>query len=199
MSRDPKQPYQASDERASNLMVMTRAVEVAELEVRGDGRTLEGTVMVWGQVANIVEARARYDETFQRGAFADADPSMVPLTRLHPRTGADLPIGVTVELDDQPTRLRGSWHVSDIAEGNEVLQLARDRVPLGLSVGFVEVPGGSRWNHNRTCVERVRAILDHIACVRSPAYRDALVTAVRHAQADTDPVTPLLSLARLRR
>jgi hypothetical protein len=28
--------------------------------------------------------------------------------------------------------------------GNEVLALARDGVPLGLSIGFTEVAGGSR-------------------------------------------------------
>jgi hypothetical protein len=29
-----------------------------------------------------------------------------------------------------------------VALGDEVLELARDGVPLGLSVGFQEVPGG---------------------------------------------------------
>jgi hypothetical protein len=39
--------------------------------------------------------------------------------------------------------------VSDTALGNEVLALARDQVPLGLSVEFMEVPGGSRWTGDR--------------------------------------------------
>jgi phage head maturation protease len=174
---------------------LTRAVEVAELEVRSDGRTLEGTLMPWGQPASIVEPGGRYVEVFVRNAFDGTDPANVPLTRLHPRTGADLPIGVGVEFDDQPARLRGAWHVSDVEEGNEVLQLARDKVPLGLSVGFAEVPGGSRWNHARTRVERVRATLDHVAVVRAPAYPGARITAVRGAQ----PLTqPRLRVARLR-
>jgi len=172
------------------MITLTRAVEVAELEVRSDGRTLEGTLMPWGQPASIVEPGSRYVEVFVRGAFDGTDPADVPLTRLHPRTGADLPIGVGVEFDDQPARLRGAWHVSDVEEGNEVLELARDKVPLGLSVGFAEVHGGSRWNHARTHVERVKATLDHVAVVRAPAYPGARITAVRGAH--------LLSLPRLR-
>jgi HK97 family phage prohead protease len=172
------------------MNTLTRAVEVAEIEVRSDGRTLEGTLMPWGQPASIVEPGSRYVEVFVRGAFDGTDPADVPLTRLHPRTGADLPIGVGVEFDDQPARLRGAWHVSDVEEGNEVLELARDKVPLGLSVGFAEVHGGSRWNHARTHVERVKATLDHVAVVRAPAYPGARITAVRGAH--------LLSLPRLR-
>jgi phage head maturation protease len=178
------------------MNTLTRAVQVAELEVRSDGRTLEGTVMPWGQPANIVEPGGRYIEVFIRGAFDGTDPTDVPLTRLHPRTGADLPIGVGIEFDDQPARLRGAWHVSDVEEGNEVLALAHDKVPLGLSVGFIEVPGGSRWDHARTRVERMRAILEHVAVVRAPAYPGALVTAVRGGEATS---RPRLAVARLRR
>jgi hypothetical protein len=50
--------------------------------------------------------------------------------------------------------------------GNEVLALARDGVPLGLSIGFAEVPGGTRWSADRQRVTRIRAALDHVAVVR---------------------------------
>ncbi|MGH8835715.1 MAG: hypothetical protein ACRDWG_12100, partial [Actinomycetes bacterium] len=102
-------------------------------------------------------------------------------------------IGVTVEFSDEPVRLRGAWHVSDTELGNEILALATDRVPLGLSVGFIELAGGSRWNRARTVVERLRAALDHVAVVRSPAYAGARVTGVRAA---TDLVRPRLAVAR---
>lgn len=92
----------------------------------------------------------------------------MPLTATHPRDGGTLPIGVTVELEERADALWGAWHVSDVALGNEVLALARDKVPLGLSVGFEEVAGGSQWNPTRTRVTRTRAVLDHVAVVRSP-------------------------------
>jgi phage head maturation protease len=77
-----------------------------------------------------------------------------------------------------------------------VLALARDRVPLGLSIGFVEVPGGSRWSADHRRVTRTRAALDHVAVVRVAAYAGAGVEGVRAAHA---PATPRLHLARLRR
>jgi HK97 family phage prohead protease len=89
-----------------------------------------------------------------------------------------------------PPGASGEWHVSDTVIGNEVLALARDGVPLGLSIGFMDLPGGSRWNTERTRVTRTRAALDHVAVVRVPAYAGAGVVGVRdgtHA-----PHTPVL-------
>jgi HK97 family phage prohead protease len=167
----------------------------AHLQVRDDGRTLEGVAVPYGPEARI----GRYVEVFARGAFADAGTH--PLTATHPRTGADLPIGVSVELREQPDGLHGAWHVSDTDLSNEVLTLVRDGVPLGLSIGFVE--GRSRWNRDRTRVERVTASLDHVAVVRTPAYDGARIHAVRTAAGTgalpLAPVPPLLNLARLRR
>jgi phage head maturation protease len=80
--------------------------------------------------------------------------------------------------------------------GNEVLALARDGVPLGLSIGFAEVPGGSRWSADRQRVTRTRAELDHIAVVRVPAYAGAGVAGVRQATARAENMALLLTLLR---
>ena len=76
----------------------------------------------------------------------------------------------------------------------------RDPIPTPLllqrlSVGFQEVPGGSRWSPDRRRVTRTRAALDHVAVVRVPAYAGAGVVGVRSVPSPT----PLLDLARLRR
>jgi HK97 family phage prohead protease len=118
-------------------------------------------------------------EVFERGALAGAVPSRVPLTATHPRDSQTLPIGVTVELEERADAAWGAWRVSKTALGDEVLELARDGVPLGLSVGFAEVPGGSRWSADRKRVTRTRAQLDHVAVVRVPAYVGAGVAAIR--------------------
>jgi HK97 family phage prohead protease len=163
-----------------------------ELRDEGDGRTLVGPLLPYG-----VEARIGpyVVETFERGAFTGTEPARVPLTATHPRDGGTLPIGVTTSLEERADALWGAWHVSETTLGNEVLALARDGVPLGLSVGFEEVPGGSQWNHARTRVTRTRATLDHVAVVRSPAYHGARVEAVRAALVPATG-TPLLDLAR---
>ena len=154
----------------------------------GDSRTLVGPLLPWGVRARVVDQGRLVTETFQRGALAGTDPARVPLTATHPRDAGTLPIGVTVELRDEADALHGAWHVSDTMIGNEVLALARDGVPLGLSVGFAEVPGGSRWSADRQRVTRTRAALDHVAVVRVPAYQGAGVVGVRRRVAPTTPV-----------
>jgi uncharacterized protein len=176
-------------------MIHTRQF-TSTLAVRdgGDGRTIHGALLPWGTEARVVDAGRLVTETFERGALAGTDPARVPLTATHPRDAGTLPIGVMVELEERADAAHGAWHVSDTMIGNEVLALARDGVPLGLSVGFAEVPGGSRWSADRQRVTRTRAALDHVAVVRVPAYQGAGVVGVRRRVAPTTPV--LLTLLR---
>jgi len=178
-------------------MTTERVTYPAALHVRdgGDGRTLEGPLLPWGVEARVLDRGRMVVETFQRGALAAADPARVPLTATHPRDNQTLPIGVTVSLEERADAAYGAWHVSKTALGDEVLELARDGVPLGLSVGFLEVAGGSRWSADHRRVVRTRAQLDHVAVVRVPAYAGAGVAAVRSQPSPT----PLLDLARLLR
>jgi HK97 family phage prohead protease len=162
----------------------------------GDGRTLHGPVLPWGTPARVLDAGRLVTETFERGALAGTDPARVPLTATHPRDAGTLPIGVTLTIEDRADAAWGEWRVSDTLLGNEVLALARDGVPLGLSVGFAEVPGGSRWSADRQRVTRTRADLDHIAVVRTPAYAGAGVAGVRQATARAERMATLLALLR---
>ena len=184
--------------RTSGRMIHTRHF-TSSLAIRdnGDGRTLVGPLLPWGQPARVVDRGRLVTETFERGALAGTDPGRVPLTATHPRDAGTLPIGVTMELEDRADAAWGAWHVSDTMLGNEVLALARDGVPLGLSVGFAEVPGGSRWSADRQRVTRTSAALDHVAVVRVPAYEGAGVVGVRE---DTAPrPTPVLLILLGRR
>jgi uncharacterized protein len=178
-------------------MIHTRSLTTS-LAVRdgGDGRTLVGPVLPWGVEAKVVDRGRLVVETFERGALKGTDPGRVPLTATHPRDAGTLPIGVTLTIEDRADAAWGEWRVSDTMIGNEVLALARDGVPLGLSVGFVEVPGGSRWSPDRARVTRTRAALDHIAVVRVPAYVGAGVVGVREFPSRAAPPTLLLTLLR---
>jgi HK97 family phage prohead protease len=159
-----------------HIRQMTTALAVRD---SGDGRTLHGPLLPWGIEARVVDAGRLVTETFQRGALLGTEPARVPLTALHPRDAGTLPIGVTIELEERADAAYGAWHVSKTAIGDEVLELARDGVPLGLSIGFAEVPGGNRWSPDRQRVTRTRAALDHVAVVRVPAYVGAGVVGVR--------------------
>jgi HK97 family phage prohead protease len=177
------------------MTVLERSYTAA-LHVR-DGRILFGALLPWGVEAQVMDPPAGgrlVVESFERGALAGTDPAKVPLTARHPRDNEQLPIGVTVELRDEADALHGAWRVSATALGDEVLSLATDGVPLGLSVGFLEVPGGNRWL-SRSRVVRTRAALDHVAVVRVPAYQGAAVAGVRAADG-LRAALPLAALAR---
>ena len=172
--------------------------DALQLRDDGDGRTLVGPLLPWGVKARVLDRGRIVDETFERGALAGNNPGRVPLTALHPKDNQQLPIGVTVELDERDAAAWGAWRVSATTLGDEVLALARDGVPLGLSIGFREVAGGSRWSPDRRRVTRTRAELDHIAVVRKGAYVGAGVVGVREQGSWPPDAYPLLSLARLR-
>ena len=156
----------------------------ADLEVR-DGRTIVGRFMPYG-----VETRiGSYVEMFMPGAFAGIDPASVPLTAPHPKDGAELPIGISVALEDRADGGWGEWRVSETSFGSDVLALVLDGAATGLSVGFIADSMTDVWNRERTRVVRHHATLDHVAIVRSPAYADARIVAVRSAR-------PRLAIAR---
>jgi uncharacterized protein len=161
----------------------------------GDGRVLHGPLLPWGVEARVMDRGRLVTEVFERGALAGVDPGRVPLTATHPRDAGTLPIGVTVELEERDDAAWGAWRVSDTALGNEVLALARDGVPLALSVGFLEIPGGSRWSADRRRVTRTRAQLDHVAVVRRGAYAGAGVAGVRAEGGEWAPGRSLATLA----
>jgi phage head maturation protease len=181
------------------VTVLIREV-VAGLAVRddGDGRTLHGPLLPWGVEARVLDRGRMVIEQFERGALAGTDPGRVPLTATHPRGNQQLPIGVTVELEERADAAWGAWRVSKTAAGDEVLELARDGVPLGLSIGFMEVAGGSRWSPDRRRVTRTRALVDHVAVVRTPAYVGAGVIGVRSGEPEHVARPLLATLARLK-
>jgi phage head maturation protease len=179
------------------MTVLVREV-TTDLHVRddGDGRVLFGPLIPWGEEARVLDRGRMVVETFQRGALADADPARIPLTVRHPTDPGELPIGVGVELEERADAAWGAWHVSKTAAGDEVLELARDGVPLGLSVGFMEVAGGSRWSPDRRRVTRTRVTVDHAAIVRSPAFVGAGVVGVREAVAVAEQRALFLAMLR---
>jgi phage head maturation protease len=179
------------------MTVLIREV-VTGLQVRGepDQRILFGPLIPWNVEARVLDRGRMVLETFQRGALAGTDPARIPLTARHPVDAQQLPIGVGTELEERDDAAWGAWRVSKTALGDEVLELARDGVPLGLSIGFMEVPGGSRWSPDRRRVVRTRALVDHAAIVRTPAYVGAGVVGVR-SEPEHIARPLLLALARL--
>jgi uncharacterized protein len=178
------------------MTILTREVATG-LQVRGDQRILFGPVLPWNVEARVLDRGRLVVETFERGALQGNDPARVPLTVTH--NNQQLPIGRTLTIEERDDAAWGEWKVSKTAAGDEVLELVADQVGLGLSIGFRELVGGSRWSPDRRRVVRTRAELDHIAIVRSPAYVGAGVVGVREQGSWPPEAYPLLSLARWHR
>jgi hypothetical protein len=112
----------------------------------GDGRTLVGPLLPWvSRPACSIRAASS-----SRRSGAGPEPTRTrPGSHSPPcipRDNQQLPIGITRAIDERDDAARGEWRVSKTAAGGEVLELAADGVPLGLSIGFCEVEGGSRWS-----------------------------------------------------
>jgi HK97 family phage prohead protease len=167
-----------------------RAFGTQGLEIRdAEQRIITGAVVPFGVPTRI----GTYTETFQRGAFDGVEPAEVPLLVSHQHAG--LPIGRTLTLVDGEQALVGEWQLSETRDADEVLALARDQVPLGLSVGFAPVE--DRWSSDRSRVVRVKARLGEVSVVGLGAYEQAKVTSVRADEDAPRRASPRLAIARL--
>lgn len=153
----------------------------ADLEVRSTGRTIVGLAVPFDVPARVSDGSHRYTEVFRRGAFArtiaERGPTRVKSLVMHDRQR--LPIGRAEVLREDPNGLYAELRVSKTDFGDQVLELVRDGALDGLSIGFQPVPHGDRWSNDQTTCERIEVRLREISIVDSPAYDDALISAVR--------------------
>jgi hypothetical protein len=158
---------------------LTRAFH-ADLEVRGDGRTIVGLAAPFEVPTEIRDHLGHYHETIAPGAFARTIAERgdrVKLLVQHQRE--ILPIGRATVLREDPAGLYGEFRVSATDQGDQVLELVRDGALDGLSIGFRTVR--DQWSHDRTRRRLIEARLDEVSVVPFAAYDDARVLAVRTA------------------
>lgn len=156
---------------------LTRAT-LADLEVRGDGRTVVGIAVPFDAPTAIRDASGSYDEVIRRGAFARTireRGNRVKFLAQHDHRV--LPLGRAHLLREDPTGLYAELRVSQTTAGDEVLELVRDGALDALSIGFR--PQRDRWSADRSMVERLEVRLDEISAVAFPAYESALIAGVR--------------------
>lgn len=163
---------------------VTRAF-ASDLEVRsdGDGRTIQGIVVPYGQTAKVSDGGPTYQERFQRGAFrkylADKPVDRFPL-RLLSQHDAHKPLGRATELRETDGGLWGAFRVSDTAYGRDQLELVRDGVLGAFSVGFVPMQA----KRDGDITVRTEVSLREVSLVTFPAYEGAIVTGVRQLPPD---------------
>ena len=173
------------DSRETIMTLLHRATP-ADLEIRGDGRTVVGIAVPFDTPANIVEAGRSYVEVFRRGAFTKTltqrGAAKVKVLANHDRQR--LPIGRAHDLREDPAGLYAELRVSQTRDGDEVLELVRDGALDGLSIGFSPI---NHRNGAGGVVERVEVALREISVTAFPAYEQAAIAGVR---ADGRPLHP---------
>lgn len=155
--------------------LLTRSVQ-SELEMRSDGRTVEGILMPYQHPAEVfdVVTGEPYREEFVRGVFEGAmkDPRKIEFRFTH-APGFGNVIGWGARLHERDEYLEGSFRLTaaDAPKARELLEESH----TGLSVGFFPI----KSRRHGGVVQRVKAYLEHVAAVTDPAYVGAGVLAVR--------------------
>ena len=162
-----------------------------ELEIRDEGhREITARILPWDVMAETRNG----PEVWHRGSLANVDPSRVVLRLEHEGP----PAGRGVALEEREDGAYMTLRASKTPRGDEILELARDKVTRGVSVGFfptmagatVAFEGGRRVIHHRSDAD-----LREISTTWLPTWKEAEILQVREAtmdpvQATTPATTP---------
>ena len=160
-------------------------VAPAELDIRGDGRTVYGIAVPFDRETMVNDGHGPYREVFRQGAFRKTikeNGGRVKFLANHKR---DSPIGKAVKLHEDPAGLIGEFRVSNTRAGDEALELVRDGVYDSFSIGFAKVPGKDRESRDGL-VERLEVKLREVSVLAFPAYEGAVVSGVRSQFSDEE-------------
>ena len=151
---------------------------LTDLEIRadGEGRTVHGIVVPYGQVARVSDGGPSYKEAFRAGAFAKsiADRGTRPVQLLAQHDSRQFPVGRSSEFVDSAEGLRGAFWMLNTRAGSEALEAAREGV-VSFSVGFRPI----NQEKSGGVTVRTEAALREVSLVTFPAYDGAMVSGVR--------------------
>lgn len=145
-------------------------------------RIIDLIVVPWDQEAEVPWRGEMWRETFQRGAYdgIQEHAGRVRVNREH-RKGDT--VGRAISLDPSAREgLVGRLKIAATLRGDDTLELAADDM-LSASAGYyVKSPEDTIINRRMMTRRVVRAFLDHVGMVETPAYVGARVLAVRAEQ-----------------
>lgn len=170
---------------------MTRILYRAADLTPGDGRTVYGLAVPFGEVALVSDGDGRpYKERFERGAFARSIRERGEKIKL--LVGHDhrrLPIGKAVTLEERADGLFAEFAVSDTTAGRDALTAVRDGLAGGFSIGFAGIH--DHWDGD--VLVRDECSLREISIVGYQAYAGATIGGVRSSV----NVSPFVHRARV--
>lgn len=183
----------------------TRFIPCEGFQLRGDdGRTLEGPIVPYEQVADIVEIDpeskqlVRYQEQFLKHSLAAMVQGFkargrldLPLFMDHSETMENR-IGFATVLEDREDSAWASFRIYDDANIVKIRSMLQES-HNGLSVGFKDTRPPKMING---VVSRVQVYVGHVAATPTPAYAGAGITAMRSQDESQEAPTPKLDGVR---
>jgi HK97 family phage prohead protease len=149
------------------------------LRADGEGRTVHGIAMPFGEVATVNDGYGMYQERFEFGAFKHTIQNRGHKIRLFAVHSSmrKLPIGKATELREERDGLHAAFHVAETRDGDDALELVRTGVVDSFSISFRPI----RDRKDKGVTVRTEVALVEVSLVGVPAYEGATVAGVRSA------------------
>lgn len=183
----------------------TRFIPCDGFQLRGeDGRTLEGIIVPYGQVATVVEPDpetnklVKYQEQFLRGSLA----AMAQGFKLRGRIDIPLVMGHVENFNSRigfATQLHsrddGAWASFRIYDDNNLVKIQSmlRESHTGLSIAFKDTRAPKLIDG---VVSRVQVFVGHVAATPTPTYATAGITAMRALEDGQEAPRPSLDAVR---
>lgn len=155
-----------------------QGLRLRQADDQGDGHTLTGIAVPFGQVINTWEGRETFDPDC---VFDGADTAKIMWQ--HDRT---TPIGVITKATPTSEGLKIDARISDTQAGRDALTLVRDGVIDSLSIGFQPIEDAY---DDAGVTHRRHVRLLETSLVSFPAYSAARITGTRSATTTTTTPT----------
>lgn len=156
---------------------------IADVDVKL--RLIDLIAVPWDQEAEVVWRDEYWHEVFRRGAF-DGLEDHVGRVRVNREHVIGNTVGKLVWADPQAEQgLITRTKIANTVNGDDTLGLAEDGAISG-SVGYrINNPDDVNLHRRIKLREVMRAFLDHLSLVESPAFEGAQILAVRDKSEDT--------------
>jgi hypothetical protein len=140
-------------------------------------RTITGLVVPFAKVGNTSAGPVR----FNFGAFGDIDPSQIVLNSEHDRT-RPLGRGIGDSLEVSPAGISMSFKIAPTNAGNDALVEAAE----GLRPAFSVEAKVNEYTIEKGVMVVASAVLEAVAQVVSPAFKDATISSVAASEANPE-------------
>jgi phage head maturation protease len=184
-----------------NEILLRNDASLADVDVKQ--RIIDMIAVPWNQEADVPWRGEMWREVFRRGAF-DGIEDHAGRIRVNRQHVAGDTVGKVVQLEPSADiGMLARVRIADTLRGDETLQLAEEDMLSPSIAWFAKSSRDVNINKRTKVREVLRAFLDHLALVESPAYAGARVLAVREAPSGLTvaeqiplPTTPALDEAQ---